>query len=574
MERFIKKNLFLVGALGISALGVLVLLVLSVMQYFEMSESIEKTEELKERRDKLIRQRIPAVRENIGKLQEDIDGFSKLEEQVKIYFGQPLYPALEKFCDSLSWGKSSKELQSLQKKFENIPLVRKEIAKLNGQNGQSKLTLSKLRALQTSFREEFLAIEANFREKLQAIEQEESAIGKRQQENKAKKSDQKRLKKLQEERDKLAKAKEDKLKKFKKDADDFEKLKSQWDKLYITPEKLRAQFAEFFKNDDNLNEKSNRQQVCRNFRDTQSKLPEADRLWNNDRWEEAMDIFIKEAQQTIEEKISDHNYEEIFLSSLGMPRNLGDSDDSMRVYRSDMQKRVGEMFKNDKSEIDVLGINFFVQRTVSAVKSNKDFNDNKDRVVSAKESSRQAGDSSNTAASGEGAAEKKIATKADEIRHWEIIADLTRRLCQAKVSSIEEITYSDLAGKENGSCSFYTYTLTVTGSEQSVRNLLNLLHNAYKEHRVYVVRNISVAKQEDQIQDIIDVANKRIGNTVEENNTLSTSDSTSGNQNKVAVAVDYYQEVDRYQECVAGRSNTVTATIVFDYVVYNVTVKK
>ena len=179
MERFIKKNLFLVGALGISALGVLVLLVLSVMQYFEMSESIEKTEELKERRDKLIRQRIPAVRENIGKLQEDIDGFSKLEEQVKIYFGQPLYPALEKFCDSLSWGKSSKELQSLQKKFENIPLVRKEIAKLNGQNGQSKLTLSKLRALQTSFREEFLAIEANFREKLQAIEQEESAIGKR-----------------------------------------------------------------------------------------------------------------------------------------------------------------------------------------------------------------------------------------------------------------------------------------------------------------------------------------------------------------------------------------------------------
>ena len=42
----------------------------------------------------------------------------------------------------------------------------------------------------------------------------------------------------------------------------------------------------------------------------------------------------------------------------------------------------------------------------------------------------------------------------------------------------------------------------------------------------------------------------------------------------LAAAVDYYQEVDRYQECVAGRSNIVTASMVIDYVVYNVTVTK
>ena len=83
MNRFIKKNLFLVGVLGLSALGVLVLLVLSVVQYIEMSKYIQKTQDMRETNEKLMRQRPPAVQENIELIQQDIDGYAAAAENIK-----------------------------------------------------------------------------------------------------------------------------------------------------------------------------------------------------------------------------------------------------------------------------------------------------------------------------------------------------------------------------------------------------------------------------------------------------------------------------------------------------------
>ena len=443
MNRFIKKNIFLVGTLAISALCVLFLLVLAVMQYFEMSASIEKTNELRDRNAMLMRQQPPAVPENIKLIEKNIIGYSKAEAALKIYFGQPLYPALKSFCEVLK----------------------------------------------------------------------------------------------------------------------------------INPEELRKEFKKFY-DEKGFNIDSNRQQVCRDFRDSQNGT--AKPLWNREKWEEAMEQFIKAAEKTTEEKLSDHNYEEIFLSCLGLPRNMGGSDDSMRVFRSDMQKRIGEIFKTKGKEIDTLGINFFTKRPVEQIKDNKAFNDKKDRIAADKSNTRAAENTTNSSEAVSGI------NKADEIRHWEIICDLTHHLCKAQISTIEEISYCDLAGKNVNSCNYYTYTLVVTGSEKSVRNLLNSLTDAYKEHRVYVVRNLSIAKQEDQVQDIIDVANKRIGVSVaEEKTTLSTSNKknpdfggSDSEEKKIVVAEEYFKEEGKYSERVAGRSNIVTAAVTFDYVVYNIDVTK
>ena len=102
MNRFIKKNLFLVGVLGLSALGIVILLVLSVMQYIEMSKYISKTAEMRQTNETLMRQRPPAVAANIALVQKDIDGFHAAANELKGYFGQPLMPAVKAFADELN----------------------------------------------------------------------------------------------------------------------------------------------------------------------------------------------------------------------------------------------------------------------------------------------------------------------------------------------------------------------------------------------------------------------------------------------------------------------------------------
>lgn len=458
--RFIKKNLFLVGFIGVSALCALVLLVFSVLQYFEMSESIEETNKLRDQNEKLIRRKIPAVPENIDRVQENINGYDKQEKLNSIYYGQPLYPALKSFCD----------------------------------------------------------------------------------------------------------------------------------KLKTTPEDLRENFKRYYA-DKKYAEKELRNTIYIDFRDSQGRgiNNQHAAIWNYEEninatpemeklplWEDAMDAFKAQAQLTTIEKIDNRNIEEIFLSSLGVPRNMDDSDNAMLSFRRYMSEKISAMYENKDENlyIDILGINFFRKNPVAALKSDKDFNDERDRKKVTENNSNKDNNSSGSNTN----TEKATANKTDEIRHWDIVCDLSRRIVDAKVGTVEEMSYNDLAGKADGSCNVYTYTLSVTGSEESLRKLLNNLNKAYKDHRVYVVRNLSIHKQEDQIQDIIDFEKNRIGSTIQSNQ-MTASDSgssfagNSSDNNKVTVEEEFFKEEHKTNECIAGRSNVVSATMVLDYVVYNVSVR-
>jgi hypothetical protein len=490
MQRFIKKNLFLVGVIGISALGILVLLVLSAIQYFAMSSAIERTEELRKANDKLMGFQvmpdgsrrpprpdfIPPVKENEDLMQIDIDGYSEKEVALRKYFGQPLYPALKVFCNKLT------ELEKAGKKG------------------------------------------------------------------------------------KKAKA-----------AVDF------------TPEKMYEHFKTFWEAEKESNS-DNRKNICRNF----VKWGIKEKLWKADNWNEAMNGFVKEAQKSTEEKIDANNFEDIFLTSIGVSRDMSDSD--LELFKNRMQKRVIEMFKENKNApIDVKWINFHEQLAIEPLRTNEDFQDNFDREQSketaerrSESSSSPAGGMSDTAKPGDDK-EKDGPTVADEVRHWEIICDLSRRICQSKLKNLERLAFADLTGRknddENKKCRFYTYTLTVSGNEQSVRNFMNLLNEAYKDHRVYVVRNMSIAKQEDQVQDVIDADKINARRTAKADNTMSSNevvamvpagggDLESGSRQVVIDEFEdeYFIEKGEAQECVAGRSQLVTVTFTLDYVVYDNTI--
>lgn len=439
MNRFIKKNLFLVGVMGLSALGIVVLLVLSVTQYMEMSKYISKTEEMREKNEKLMRLRTPAVPENIELVQLDIVGYAAKAEELKNYFGQPLYPALKKFCN----------------------------------------------------------------------------------------------------------------------------------KLGVAPEKLRENFKAFWEKEKES--QGPREQTYRRYRVACGVVRDGDKkLWEVDSWNEAMEMFVEEAQKSTMEKIDERNSEEIFLSALGLPRNLGKSALRLDAFSRDMQAKVVDLL-TEKNDISMLGV-YFNQREIPQIKSNKDFVDQSDSRKSTAENT-TGGGSTSSAADGAQSGEKKEAEPSDMIRNWEIISDLAQRMVKAKIDSVEELSYKDLTGREENGCYFYTYSLSVVGSEKELRNFINLLNNAYKDNRVYVVRNVIWEKQEDQIQDIIDAAQGILVNPNEEAAKLS---SRSGEDNidmggKKPVQLlqhNYYVEVDEYKECVAGRSNVCTATIVLDYVVY------
>lgn len=515
MNRFIKKNLFLVGVLGLSALGILILLVLSVMQYIEMSKYISKTEEMRDINEALMRERIPAVASNIELVQKDIDGFAKAAGELKNYFGQPLYPAIKAFADELNRG------------------TRAALA-------------MQMRRLDSDFK----ALEAKVKGTAAAEAELDKYYKSKFEDNRAK-------------WDEAKAAASGGLKKAYEAAENYYFMV----KNPQTPDTLHQKLRTFWEREKAT--EGPREQIYRKFRAECGEPRDNERkFWTVEMWDAAMEKFIPAAQKTTLEVIDERNLEEIFLSGLGLPRNLGKQRLRLDAFAREMQNKVTDMM-TAKNDFSMLGV-YFMAKPVQEVPTNRAFVDNSDARVKNK-ADQTAGSTSNEGSSGENSAAQS--DPADVIRHWEIVADLGKRILGSGVNSLEELSYSNLAGREESGCKFYTYTVGVGGSEKAIRQLLNDLSKAYKENRIYVVRRFSLKKQEDQIQDIIDVAQGILHDRVDDAAKLAVKEdslNTGDSEKKVIVAPPtYFKEEGKYPECVAGRSDKCFATIVVDYVVYS-----
>jgi len=518
MNRFIKKNLFLIGVMGLSALGILILLILSVAQYFEMSKYIEKTSKMQETNRALMRKRPSPVAENLELMSKDIENYTVATGNMSNYFGQPLYPALKVFADELhnsSAAALAMEMRRIDPQYKALETQVKNKSKSAAD-------------LENYLKEKFEVNAAKFEADRKAAD-----------------------KNLQASYDRAAL---------------FYEISHQT----LTPELLQRKFREFWEAEKAV--QGPREQAYRRFRASNGVAREGDKkLWQIDLWDMALEKFVVEAQKTTMEVIDERNREEIFLASLGLPRNMGLQRQRLEVFAREMQNKVVELL-TEKNEINMLGV-YFNAKEVPMVKNNKDFSDRgrdekKDENSSAGTSSSSGEGSSTTA---------ENADPADVIRHWEIVSDLAQRIVKAKINSVEELSYKDLAGREEDhsscKCRFYTYTLSVGGGEKEIRNLLNELNNAYKDHRIYVVRRFSIKKQEDQVQDIIDVAQGILGTDKSgEAGKLAVKNegmNPDEGQKVIAARPTYFKEEGKYPECVAGRTDMCYASIVLDYVMYS-----
>lgn len=109
MKRMIKNNLVLIVVLGLSLAVTIGLLVWTTMEYIQMSQYIAHTEQLRSNIANL-NQKTPApVKGNEPLIEADTAFYSQKGEELRIRFGHPLQPALERFVSVLR-SKDGKEI--------------------------------------------------------------------------------------------------------------------------------------------------------------------------------------------------------------------------------------------------------------------------------------------------------------------------------------------------------------------------------------------------------------------------------------------------------------------------------
>ena len=580
MNRFIRKNLFLVGVLAISAVGVLILLGLSAVKFFEMNKYLSETEKMTQALEELnnrMRTPIPPFRKNVKLVQEDTEGYKNLKKGIQNYFGQVLYNALTVFVTDLH-KQSMEKLISLAEMFDKtsaLANLKKEFAAANAAWQKSITAVDKCTAdLKKAYKD------------IKRVEEDEAT-----QEDKARvvTAQQQKIAGLRKQLDDSIAARSAALaavdaaygnvlahisreissevptspyrlwvSKNKEDAKEFDFYYNIC-RQNLTVDSLCDTFREYWNNTKDL--QGPRKKTYLNFRlergatlDQSANSKNKPALWDTEMWDIAIEKFVKEAQKSIQEKIDEKNFEEIFLASMGLLRNLDKKAALMEAHANKMRKLVEE--KLESNNVFITGVNFS-QTALEQIKSNKGFVDSG--------STRTGNTSTQTSGSTETAGSTMFLTAdpSDVVRSWDVIGDITDCIVTANISQLEKFSYVNLAGdSSNSNYKKYSYVITLVSRESQIRTLLQLLADSYKRNRMYVIKRFSMQKQEDQIQDIIDYASGIIG---KEDNNQSSNTSADDNKNLQSTPA-YFKETGNYPECVAGRSTLCRVTLVVDYV--------
>ena len=583
MNRFIKKNLFLVGVLAISGAGILILFGMSAMKFFEMSKYQAETQKMTEDLDELnnrARTPIPPFRKNVKFIQEDTEGYKKLKNSMFSYFGQTLQDAMQAFVADLR-KQPMEKLISLCETFDKSPEFANSKKAFNAATAEWDKCLSEIgkgaedllnayKAMKriedgedtqdgkllnvTTQRKKIADIERHNNELLTRKSQAFAAMDKAYNDLLNLFADKIDNKDKNAEYQKWAAA----------NKNDDKELKFYHNicRQSLTADSLRDTFVEYWEQVKHLG--GPRQQTYRNFRlergatlEQPANSKNKPALWDTEMWNNACEKFKAVAQQSMLEKIDEKNFEEIFLSAFGLPRDLSKKAVLVEAHHNKMRDMVKNML--EKNNVFIAGVSFD-QGQLELIKSNKGF-------VDSGSTRDAAGSVSGATASGENSGTATAiltADPADVVRNWEVIGYIARRLVAANIDSLEKFSYVNLAGDSgNGNYKKYTYIITMVSRESQVRTFMQLLADAYKDNRMYVIKRFSMQKQEDQIQDIIDYASGIIG---KDDASANKDNSGAGEGKTVQSRPAYFKETGSYPECVAGRSTLCRATLVIDYV--------
>jgi hypothetical protein len=95
-------------------------------------------------------------------------------------------------------------------------------------------------------------------------------------------------------------------------------------------------------------------------------------------------------------------------------------------------------------------------------------------------------------------------------RAWEIVADLGKRIADAKNNPEQDtlrltaFSKRGLDGEMDGNYVMYRFNFTVNGDLNTIRRVAKNLYDAYKENRFYAIRDIKLTRTVDGVQDIIE----------------------------------------------------------------------
>lgn len=179
-------------------------------------------------------------------------------------------------------------------------------------------------------------------------------------------------------------------------------------------------------------------------------------------WNNAIDVFKKEAQKVSFEPIDSDNVDDIFLQAIGLPREMTGRDYSDRIKVLDKNETRLTTF--------VLGKNIEVDEAAKDFALRKAGMNNSNQI-------------------------------AESMQNMEIVGDLVTRLLKGapadrNIRYIRAINAFSYNGKteysEDNRITVYKYSITFTGTMSALRNVIRNLNSAIIDSRVYVLRNLKL----------------------------------------------------------------------------------
>ena len=142
MSRFVKQNMLLVVVMSVSTVIILSLVVYSVIVYFQMSQCISETEDLRRKISDLIKASPAPVEGNKPLIDQDIRLYTELNKTISSRIGRPYQKAADRFIEVLMSVKKGESIEDARKKF--VEEYNSTVGKYDDRQAEQAIELRKL----------------------------------------------------------------------------------------------------------------------------------------------------------------------------------------------------------------------------------------------------------------------------------------------------------------------------------------------------------------------------------------------------------------------------------------------
>ena len=227
-------------------------------------------------------------------------------------------------------------------------------------------------------------------------------------------------------------------------------------------------------------------------------------FWDNETWDRALQAFGDAASKISFEEVGQKNIEAIFMMSMGIARTFDSGDSGFPFFEKEYRTRLaslcnkkniglssgGETFKIDvytpKGQDDAMSMAQMMAMGVNVREMMENAAAEEDSKKKTNETEQQAYDA----------------------RSWEVIGDMVRRIADSGIDSIDDFAATTREGIEDSGYRSLRFQFEVTGHLESIRKVCDILNDAWKDNRVYIIRLMNLEKLDDGAQGIIDAAQK------------------------------------------------------------------